>query len=94
MDRLECFHFQISFPFAFSRKQRWRIDDTMMDKIFQAGRILFAVSIAAFGFQNMKWAGDGGPVMRILPWLPASPLLAYLVGILFSCNRRLCRIES
>jgi uncharacterized membrane protein YphA (DoxX/SURF4 family) len=54
-----------------------------MDRVFQTGRILFAISIAAFGCQNILWARNGGPVMRIIPWLPGTPLLAYVVGITF-----------
>lgn len=54
-----------------------------MDRIFKTGRILFAISITAFGFQNMLLAHSGGAVTRIIPWLPGTPLLAQIVGITF-----------
>jgi len=47
------------------------------------GRVLFAVSIAAFGVQNLIWAQHGDPVTRMIPWLPGMPALVYLVGIAF-----------
>ncbi len=47
------------------------------------GRVLFAVSIAAFGVENLIWARRGDEVTRMIPWLPELPLLVYLVGIAF-----------
>lgn len=54
-----------------------------MVTIGKPGRLLFAISIAAFGVQNIIWARTGGTVMRMIPWLPSMPLLVYLTGIAF-----------
>jgi uncharacterized membrane protein len=54
-----------------------------IESFFGIGRYFFALAIAAFGIQNLIWAHHDHPVMTIIPWLPAEPLLAYLVGVLF-----------
>ena len=54
-----------------------------MERFFGIGRYFFALAIAAFGVENLIWAHHDKPVMTIIPWLPAEPFLAYLVGIAF-----------
>jgi len=54
-----------------------------IERFFRIGRYFFAVAILAFGVQNLIWAHHDKTTMTIIPWLPAVPLLAYLVGIAF-----------
>jgi uncharacterized membrane protein len=54
-----------------------------MSRLLRPGWIFFAVSIIAFGAQNLLWASHGEPVLPIIPWLPEIPLLAYLTGLAF-----------
>ena len=51
-----------------------------MEKIFQQGRLLFGIAIAASGVEGLICARLGLTV-RGVPWFPASPFLAYLTGI-------------
>jgi uncharacterized membrane protein len=59
------------------------IDDRFSKGLLRPGRILFAISIAAFGIQNLLWAQRGDPVTRMIPWLPGQPILVWLVGTAF-----------
>jgi uncharacterized membrane protein len=51
-----------------------------MDKIIAQGRLLFAIAIAAFGVEHLVIARSGGTFLPVIPWVPANPILAYLVG--------------
>ena len=52
-----------------------------MEKIVKQGRYLFAISIAAFGVQNLVWANSSEPSLPVIPWVPSYWWLAYLMGI-------------
>lgn len=52
-----------------------------MEKIVTSGRLLFAVSITAFGAENLICARFGQPVMPVMPFVPGNPFLAYFVGV-------------
>jgi len=52
-----------------------------MDMLLKQGRILFAISIAAFGLQNIIWAHSKDPFLSMIPWVPSYPPLGYLTGI-------------
>lgn len=54
-----------------------------IESFFGIGRYFFALAIVAFGAQNLIWARHDQPVMTIIPWLPAVPFLAYVVGMAF-----------
>jgi uncharacterized membrane protein len=51
-----------------------------MDKIIAPGRILFAVAIIAFGVEHFVCAQTEGATLPVIPWIPANPILAYLIG--------------
>jgi uncharacterized membrane protein len=59
------------------------MEDQRLHRLFKAGWILFAISIAAFGVENLVLASQGDAYTRIIPWLPAHRYLAYLVGAAF-----------
>ena len=59
------------------------MEDIRLVKIANPGRLLFAISIAAFGIENLILAHNVGAFTRIIPWLPGVPLLAYLMGMAF-----------
>jgi len=46
------------------------------------GRILFALSIVGIGVETLICV-SGHKVVPVIPWLPAIPILAYPVGIIF-----------
>jgi uncharacterized membrane protein YphA (DoxX/SURF4 family) len=54
-----------------------------MDSIVKQGRLLFAVSIAAFGIVNIICAHSTDAFLPVIPWVPSFPWLAYLTGIAF-----------
>jgi uncharacterized membrane protein len=54
-----------------------------MEKMIAQGRLLFAVAITAFGVEHFVCARSGGVALPVIPWVPANPALAYLVGIAF-----------
>ncbi len=53
-----------------------------METIVKQGRYLFAISIAAFGVENLVCARSRDPFLPVIPWVPSYPWLAYLTGIL------------
>jgi uncharacterized membrane protein YphA (DoxX/SURF4 family) len=52
-----------------------------MNTIVKQGRLLYAISIAAFGFENMICAHSKDAFLHVIPWVPSYPWLAYLTGI-------------
>ena len=52
-----------------------------MEMIVKQGRYLFAVSIAAFGIENLVCARSSDPFLPVIPWVPSHWWLAYLTGI-------------
>ena len=42
---------------------------------------MFAISIAAFGIENLVCANSSDPFLPVIPWVPSYWLLAYLTGI-------------
>jgi hypothetical protein len=51
-----------------------------MDLILRQGRLLFALSIAAFGVLNLIWARTTDPLLPVIPWVPGHADLAYAAG--------------
>jgi uncharacterized membrane protein YphA (DoxX/SURF4 family) len=51
-----------------------------MDKILRQGRLIFAIGITEFGVENIVCARVGGGQMPVIPFVPAIPVLAYVVG--------------
>jgi len=51
-----------------------------MERLFAAGRIVFAVAITALGVEHFVCARLGEAVVPIIPWVPGRPALAYLAG--------------
>ena len=51
-----------------------------MEKLATPGRLLFALAIAAFGVEHLVCARFKGDALPVIPWVPANPVLAYLVG--------------
>lgn len=52
-----------------------------MDRILQQGRLIFAISVIAFGFLHFIWANFGEAVVPVIPWPPGYPWAAYLMGL-------------
>jgi uncharacterized membrane protein len=59
------------------------MEGNRLDILLKLGWGLFAVSIAAFGIENIIWAHHGEAVMRVIPWLPEQPSITYLMGAAF-----------
>lgn len=51
-----------------------------MDRLSGAGRLVFGIAIAALGVEHVVCSHFPGPVLPIIPWLPASPVVASAVG--------------
>lgn len=52
-----------------------------MGKIVEQGRLIFAISVIAFGVLHFIWANFGEAVVPVIPWPPGYPWAAYLMGI-------------
>ena len=59
------------------------IENRNMRRLLKSGWLLFAVSITAFGVQNVLWARHGEAVLPIIPWVPGVPGIAYTTGAAF-----------
>ncbi len=53
-----------------------------MEKVHTYGRLVFSIAIIALGVENFVCAHVPGDSVPVLPWVPASPLWAYLAGSL------------
>jgi uncharacterized membrane protein len=51
-----------------------------MEKVHTLGRLLFSVATIALGVEHFVCAHIPGTVVPVIPWVPASPALAYLTG--------------
>jgi uncharacterized membrane protein YphA (DoxX/SURF4 family) len=51
-----------------------------MAKVYTYGRLVFSTAITALGVENFVCAHFPGDVVPVLPFMPASPLWAYLAG--------------
>jgi uncharacterized membrane protein YphA (DoxX/SURF4 family) len=54
--------------------------EVTMDRILAQGRLVFVAAIVALGAEHLIFARAPGPVLQIIPWIPAYPGLIYLVG--------------
>ena len=53
-----------------------------MNALLETGRIFYAIAIVAFGLQHLVYASFVTRVVPKLPaWVPAQPVLAYIVGV-------------
>ena len=74
-------------PFFLAACDIPRFDWSPMKTIFKQGKLLFALAVAAVGMENLICAHVALPVFAgsrdaipVLPFVPAIPALAYLVG--------------
>jgi len=74
-------------PFFLAACDIPRFDWSPMETIFKQGKLLFALAVAAVGMENLICAHVALPVFAgsrdaipVLPFVPAIPALAYLVG--------------
>ena len=52
-----------------------------MEIIVKQGRYLFAISIAAFGVENLICAHSSDSFLPVIPWVPSYSWLAYFTGV-------------
>jgi uncharacterized membrane protein len=52
-----------------------------MNRIVKQGRLLFAITIVAFGIENMVVARSTDPFLPVIPWVPSYAWLGYLTGV-------------
>jgi uncharacterized membrane protein YphA (DoxX/SURF4 family) len=52
-----------------------------IEGILRQGRLLFAASFAALGIVNVACAGTTDEFLPVMPWVPASPWLGWLIGL-------------
>ena len=52
----------------------------LIEPIVKQGRLIFSIAIIALGVEHFIWARYSGATVPIIPFVPATPWLAYLTG--------------